>query len=128
MLVTGGAGFIGANFVHHVLREHPQDRVVVFDKLTYAGNLENLRDVADDDRHQYEGADGFLQQRQVDLEAVLKIMRCIKDSHLRKVQASAGFLIHRHVAKGRAKCIGTAQCEALHRYAVAGAEQHDAIV
>ena len=38
LLVTGGAGFIGANFVHHVLANHPDDRVVVFDKLTYAGN------------------------------------------------------------------------------------------
>ncbi|NTV55244.1 MAG: dTDP-glucose 4,6-dehydratase [Candidatus Moranbacteria bacterium] len=44
LLVTGGAGFIGSNFVHHVLREHPEDEVVVFDLLTYAGNLENLKD------------------------------------------------------------------------------------
>jgi dTDP-glucose 4,6-dehydratase len=42
LLVTGGAGFIGANFVHHWLREHPGDRLVVLDALTYAGNLANL--------------------------------------------------------------------------------------
>jgi dTDP-glucose 4,6-dehydratase len=42
LLVTGGAGFIGSNFVHHWLREHPGDRVVVLDALTYAGNLANL--------------------------------------------------------------------------------------
>lgn len=42
LLVTGGAGFIGANFVHYWLKEHPEDRVVVLDALTYAGNLENL--------------------------------------------------------------------------------------
>jgi len=42
LLVTGGAGFIGSNFVHHVLREHPEDEVIVLDALTYAGNLENL--------------------------------------------------------------------------------------
>lgn len=42
LLVTGGAGFIGANFVHHWLRTHPADRVVVLDVLTYAGNLANL--------------------------------------------------------------------------------------
>ncbi len=42
LLVTGGAGFIGANFVHHWLRQHPSDRVVVLDALTYAGNPENL--------------------------------------------------------------------------------------
>lgn len=40
--VTGGAGFIGANFVYYALEKHPQDRVVCFDKLTYAGNLETL--------------------------------------------------------------------------------------
>jgi dTDP-glucose 4,6-dehydratase len=42
LLVTGGAGFIGSNFVHHWLKQHPQDRVVVLDALTYAGNLANL--------------------------------------------------------------------------------------
>lgn len=48
MLVTGGAGFIGSNFVHYTLRHHPEYQVTVLDKLTYAGNLENLKDVADD--------------------------------------------------------------------------------
>jgi dTDP-glucose 4,6-dehydratase len=42
LLITGGAGFIGANFVHYWLKHHSQDLVVVLDKLTYAGNLENL--------------------------------------------------------------------------------------
>jgi dTDP-glucose 4,6-dehydratase len=41
-MVTGGAGFIGSNFVHHWLREHPGDRVVVLDALTYAGSRANL--------------------------------------------------------------------------------------
>lgn len=47
LLVTGGAGFIGSNFVHHWLREHPGDRVVVLDALTYAGNRANLEPLAD---------------------------------------------------------------------------------
>jgi dTDP-glucose 4,6-dehydratase len=42
LLVTGGAGFIGANFVHYWLRQHPEDRLVVLDALTYAGNRANL--------------------------------------------------------------------------------------
>src|SRR5215469_4096380 len=46
LLVTGGAGFIGANFVHHWLGEHPGDRVVVLDALTYAGNRANLEPVS----------------------------------------------------------------------------------
>ncbi|MCX6797231.1 MAG: dTDP-glucose 4,6-dehydratase, partial [Candidatus Doudnabacteria bacterium] len=47
ILVTGGAGFIGSNFVHYWLENYPSDEVVVLDKLTYAGNLENLADVKD---------------------------------------------------------------------------------
>ena len=42
ILVTGGAGFIGSNFVRYWLTNHPDDRVVLLDTLTYAGNLENL--------------------------------------------------------------------------------------
>ncbi|MDO8269466.1 MAG: dTDP-glucose 4,6-dehydratase [Candidatus Levybacteria bacterium] len=45
ILVTGGAGFIGSNFIHYWLTNHPNDTIVNFDKLTYAGNLENLADV-----------------------------------------------------------------------------------
>ncbi len=45
LLVTGGAGFIGSNFIRHVLQEHPDWEVTNLDKLTYAGNLENLKDV-----------------------------------------------------------------------------------
>ena len=45
ILVTGGAGFIGANFAHYLLRHHPDYGVVVYDKLTYAGNLNNLKPV-----------------------------------------------------------------------------------
>ena len=45
LFVTGGAGFIGSNFVHYWLKHHPEDEIINFDKLTYAGNLESLRDV-----------------------------------------------------------------------------------
>jgi dTDP-glucose 4,6-dehydratase len=47
VLITGGAGFLGANFVHHWLAGHPDDRVVVLDALTYAGNLANLAGATD---------------------------------------------------------------------------------
>jgi dTDP-glucose 4,6-dehydratase len=50
LFVTGGAGFIGSNFVRYMLEKYPQYNVVVYDKLTYAGNLDNLREVADDAR------------------------------------------------------------------------------
>ena len=50
-LVTGGAGFIGSNFVLYMLREHADLRIVNLDALTYAGNLENLKTIAEDPRH-----------------------------------------------------------------------------
>jgi len=46
VLITGGAGFIGSNYVRIALRTHTDWNVVVYDKLTYAGNLDNLKDVA----------------------------------------------------------------------------------
>jgi dTDP-glucose 4,6-dehydratase len=51
ILVTGGAGFIGSNFVRHLLAHTPDAKVVNLDALTYAGSRENLRDLAGDDRH-----------------------------------------------------------------------------
>lgn len=48
ILITGGAGFIGSNYVRHVLKERPAEDITVLDKLTYAGRLENLRGVIED--------------------------------------------------------------------------------
>ena len=45
IIVTGGAGFIGGNYIHYHMKEHPEDRVVCIDKLTYAGNLSTLATV-----------------------------------------------------------------------------------
>ncbi|WP_139653413.1 dTDP-glucose 4,6-dehydratase [Raoultibacter phocaeensis] len=56
-LVTGGAGFIGSNFVIYLLRKHEDIRLVNVDKLTYAGNLENLKEVEGDPRHVFVQAD-----------------------------------------------------------------------
>ena len=53
LFVTGGAGFIGSNFIHYWLKNHPDDTVVNYDLLTYAGNLENLKDVEHDPRYTF---------------------------------------------------------------------------
>ena len=53
IIVTGGAGFIGANFVLHMLKKYDNYNIIVYDKLTYAGNLDNLLDVKDDPRYSF---------------------------------------------------------------------------
>lgn len=53
LLVTGGAGFIGSNFVQYILEKYPDYQVVDLDALTYAGNLENLKEVMDNHRHTF---------------------------------------------------------------------------
>ncbi len=53
ILVTGGAGFIGSNFVQMVVKDHPDSFIVNLDKLTYAGNLENLADVQDHPNYRF---------------------------------------------------------------------------
>ena len=50
-LVTGGAGFIGSNFVLYMLKKYEDIRIINLDKLTYAGNLENLKSIENDKRH-----------------------------------------------------------------------------
>jgi dTDP-glucose 4,6-dehydratase len=74
ILVTGGAGFIGSNFIHHLLRTEADIKVVNFDALTYAGNLGSLEDIASDPRYQFvqgnicdsEQVDLVLREHQID--------------------------------------------------------------
>ena len=53
LLITGGAGFIGSNFIHYWLKHHPDDKIINFDKLTYAGNLENLSDIENNPNYKF---------------------------------------------------------------------------
>ena len=69
LVVTGAAGFIGSNFVRHMLRTYDDIEIVNFDKLTYAGNLENLRDVESDVRY------SFVKGDICDADAVLETLR-----------------------------------------------------
>lgn len=53
LLVTGGAGFIGSNFIRYILNKYPDYKIINYDKLTYAGNPDNLRDVEKDKRYKF---------------------------------------------------------------------------
>jgi dTDP-glucose 4,6-dehydratase len=63
ILVTGGAGFIGSNFIHYFVKEHPDYSIVNLDKLTYAGNLNNLKGV--DDKPNYHFVKGDIANREL---------------------------------------------------------------
>ena len=71
LLVTGGAGFIGSNFILYWIKNHPADTIVNFDKLTYAGNLENLKSVEKNKNY------SFIQGDICDPKAVDKAMENI---------------------------------------------------
>ena len=56
IIVTGGAGFIGSNFIFHMLDKYPDYRIVCVDKLTYAGNLSTLASLMDENDKNYDAA------------------------------------------------------------------------
>ena len=87
ILVTGGAGFIGSNFVRHLLEQHDDLYVVVYDKLTYAGRLENLQDVA----ARFAGRYAFVQG---DICAAAAVEQAVRDH---SVDAIVNFAAESHV-------------------------------
>ena len=105
LLVTGGAGFIGSNFIRHWLREHGADTVVNFDLLTYAGDRSSLADVEAEARNRY----AFVQGDIADMETV----RATLDSH--RPDAIVNFAAESHnsravldpVAFARTNVVGT---------------------
>ena len=85
ILVTGGAGFIGANFVRMVLAEHSDCFVVNLDKLTYAGNLENLEGFLDHPNHKLvkgDICDGELVEKLIDEHKINSIINFAAESHV----------------------------------------------
>jgi len=98
ILVTGGAGFIGSNFVRHVLTAHPDDGVVNFDKLTYAGNLENLRDVEKDPRYRFVRGDiGDRAQVLEAMEGVDAVVHFAAETHVDRSNAGAAEFLSTNV-------------------------------
>ncbi|MFC6874545.1 dTDP-glucose 4,6-dehydratase [Halobellus marinus] len=94
ILVTGGAGFIGSNFVHSVLDEHDEDEIVTLDALTYAGSKDNLDGVLDHPRHEF--VEGDIRDRELVTELVADVDAVVNfaaESHVdRSIEGAKPFV------------------------------------
>lgn len=82
-MVTGGAGFIGSNFIHYWLKKYPKDTIVNFDKLTYAGHPENLRDLTGNPHYRFVKGD-IIKKEEVDsvIKEVDIVVHFAAESHV----------------------------------------------
>lgn len=96
MLVTGGAGFIGANFIRYALTHEPNLHIINLDKLTYAGSLENLRDLPHTKRHQFvqgDICDAKLVRELLNQHHIDTIVHFAAESHVdRSIEGPAAFV------------------------------------
>lgn len=100
LLVTGGAGFIGSNFIHYILNKYPDYEIINFDKLTYAGNLENLTDIEKDPRYTFikedicdsKAVEGAIAGKKIDT-----IINFAAESHVDRSIVSAGEFVQTDV-------------------------------
>lgn len=85
LLITGGCGFIGSNFIHHMRRTHPELQLINLDKLTYSGNLDNLKTIENDPHYRLVPGD-------INDEALVRSL--LKENH---IQALVHFAAESHV-------------------------------
>ncbi len=116
VIVTGGAGFIGSNFIFHMMKAHPDYRIVCIDKLTYAGNLSTLRSVMDQENFRFvrmdicdrEGVDKLFAEEKPDI-----VVNFAAESHVDRSIENPGVFLQTNV-------IGTATLmDASRKYGVA---------
>lgn len=94
LFITGGAGFIGSNFIRHVLATHPGYDIVNFDKLTYAGNLDNLRDISSHSNYAFVRGD-ICDRESLDASIAGSdvVMNFAAESHVdRSIESAADFI------------------------------------
>jgi dTDP-glucose 4,6-dehydratase len=100
ILVTGGAGFIGSAFVRHMVKTYPHYNIIVLDKLTYAGNLDNLLPVSDEPNYKFEKGDIADESRVkdlVDLHNIDAIVNFAAESHVDRSILDPHAFIHTDV-------------------------------
>ena len=100
LLVTGGAGFIGSNFIHYWLKNHPKDYLINLDLLTYAGNLKNLKPVEGNANYQFirgDIADGELIETIFSQENIDLIVHFAAESHVDRSIKDAGIFVKTNV-------------------------------
>ena len=118
ILVTGGAGFIGSNFVRMVLGEHPDCFVVNLDKLTYAGNLENLAEFLEHQNHKFikgDICDGPLVEQIIDEHQIDEIINFAAESHVDRSITDPKSFIEANVT-GTLTLLGAARDKKLERF------------
>ena len=118
ILVTGGAGFIGSNFVRMVLAEHPDCFVVNLDKLTYAGNLENLAEFLEHKNHKFikgDICDGPLVEQIIDEHQIDAIINFAAESHVDRSITDPKAFIEANVT-GTLTLLGAARDKKLERF------------
>ncbi|WP_145414144.1 dTDP-glucose 4,6-dehydratase [Paenibacillus xylanexedens] len=99
LLVTGGAGFIGSNFVLYMLREHPNYEIINVDALTYAGNLENLKSIESNSRHTFIKADiaDVKQMENIFAQGIDVVVNFAAESHVDRSILDPGIFVRTNV-------------------------------
>ena len=100
ILVTGGGGFIGSAFVRHMVGTYPDYNIICYDKLTYAGNLDNLLEVSDDENYRFERgdiADRLAVRRTLDRHRIDTIVNFAAESHVDRSILAPDAFIHTDV-------------------------------
>ena len=118
LLVTGGAGFIGSNFIQYMLEMHPALHVINLDKLTYAGNMENLKHIEENPRHSFVHGDicdaglvrSLLDEREIDA-----VVNFAAESHVDRSLLGASEFVRTNIV-GTNVLLDTAKAHALSKF------------
>ena len=120
LLVTGGAGFIGSNFIRYWLRTHPSDQIVNIDKLTYAGNRQNLEGV--DSRHELVCQDICEANLEAHLEGVEAVFHFAAESHVDRSIDSAEVFVRTNVL-GTQRLLEAARRQRVSRFVLVSTDE-----